>query len=80
MNRSLAYISIGHDRYQAQVIADACRSRGLKVELLLADMEGNSPNLSYVESHRLLAFAEDADAVRVVVDGFLNGRQRAGGA
>jgi hypothetical protein len=78
MSRELAYVSIGPDRYQAQIIADACRSEGLRVELLLADIEGNAPNLGWVESHRLLVLAEDADAVRAIVDDFWSGRHHEG--
>ena len=76
MSKELVYVAVGPDRYQAQIIADACRSEGYQVELLSADIEGIAPNLGWAESHRLLVFAEDADAVRAIVDDCLRGRDR----
>ena len=76
MSKELVYVPVGPDRYQAQIITDACRSEGYQVELLSADIEVIAPNLGWPESHRLLVFAEDADAVRAIVDGCLRGRDR----
>lgn len=64
MTDEFAYVPVGGDRFQAQIIAEACRARGIRVQLLTADDSGVDPHLGMVQGHRLLVAAGDLAAVR----------------
>ena len=51
------------DRLRAQIIAEACRSEGLRVQLLLSDDSG----YANVEPHRLLVRADQLERVMAVI-------------
>lgn len=61
-------LSVSGDRFEAQVIAEACRAAGIRVELLTADDSGVDPVLGIIQRHRLLVAAEDLDRVRVILE------------
>jgi hypothetical protein len=58
-------IGLGTDQTRANLVAEACRARGLHVELLASEM-GAHPGTAGVEQ-RLLVRSQDVDAVREVV-------------
>lgn len=60
----LTQISIGNNRFRAQVIAEACGAAGLKVKLLFSDDSG----YGNVEAHRLLVFVDDLKRVAKVIE------------
>lgn len=64
----LVRVPCGTDRFAAETYAARCRADGLAVELLSADAHGllNVPLVR--RPFVLLARAEDADAVRAIVD------------
>lgn len=62
---TLTEISLGSDLFRAQIITEACRDQGLKVELLGTE-SGAHPNSTGADQ-RLLVRAEDIDAVRAVI-------------
>jgi len=62
------YLSVSGDRFEAQVVAEACRAAGIRVELLTADDSGVDPVLGIIQRHRLLVAAEDLDRVRVILE------------
>lgn len=64
---NLVYVPVGSDRFAAQVIAEACRSAGIRVELLTADQSGVFPALAMLQAHRLLVAEEDAPRVEAIV-------------
>jgi hypothetical protein len=66
MTESLVYVPVGNDRFRAQVIAEACRAEGIRVELLTADNSGVDPVMGIMQGHRLLVAAADADRVRAI--------------
>jgi hypothetical protein len=61
----LVTIGLGTDLTRANLVAEACRARGLHVELLASEM-GAHPGTAGVEQ-RLLVRSHDVDAVREVV-------------
>jgi hypothetical protein len=67
MAEEVVYVPVGGDRFEAQVIAEACRADGIRVELLTADDGGVDPYLGLVQGHRLLVSASDLDRVRAIV-------------
>ncbi|MCJ7725240.1 MAG: hypothetical protein MUP76_02460 [Acidimicrobiia bacterium] len=67
MAADLLYVPIGGDRFEAQVIAEACRAAGMRVELLTSDASGVHPHLGMAQGHRLLVSAADADRVRAII-------------
>jgi hypothetical protein len=58
-------LPVGGDVFSAQVLAEACRAEGLKVELLTTEM-GARPNAVGVEQ-QLLVRAEDVEKVRAIM-------------
>jgi hypothetical protein len=60
----LEYISLSSDRIRAQVIAEACRTAGLEVKLLLSDDSGYGP----IQAHRLLVRADQRTQVMAVIE------------
>lgn len=62
----LVTIRVGGDRYEAHLIAEACRAEGIRVELLTADDSGIDPHLGLLQGHRLLVAADDEDRVREI--------------
>ncbi|MBI5156614.1 MAG: hypothetical protein HZA58_01225 [Acidimicrobiia bacterium] len=66
MNANLVYVPVGPDRFQAQVIAEACRNAGIRLELLTADESGVDPMMGIVQGHRLLVAAKDAKRVEAI--------------
>lgn len=64
---NLVYVPVGGDRFSAQMIAEACRAEGLRVELLTADESGVDPIMGRIQGFRLLVAAADADRVRAIV-------------
>jgi hypothetical protein len=63
----LVYVPVGSDRFAAQVIAEACRSAGIKVELLTGDQSGVDPVMGIIQGHRLLVAEEDVARVEAIV-------------
>jgi len=55
------YIDVGSDRFRAELIVRACRSEGLRVQLL-----GGNDDV-YPDHHRLLIRSEDRDRVLAVI-------------
>ncbi|MBS1195749.1 MAG: hypothetical protein H6R33_469, partial [Actinobacteria bacterium] len=64
----LAYVTVGGDRFEAQLIAEACRAAGIRVELLTADDSGVDPVLGIIQRHRLLVAAGEVDRVRAILE------------
>jgi hypothetical protein len=60
----LTYVTVGFDRFRAQVIAESCRAAGLEVRLLASDDSGYGP----VQPHRLLVRSDDLEEVLAVVE------------
>jgi hypothetical protein len=58
-------VAVGSDAFRAQVIAEACRAEGLKVELLTSEM-GARPTTVGVEQ-QLLVRAPDVEKVREIL-------------
>jgi lipoate synthase len=67
MAADLVCLWVGGDRFAAQVVAEACRSFGIRVELLTADDSGVDPVLGIIQGHRLLVTADDAERVRAIL-------------
>ena len=68
MPSKLVYVPVGEDRFEAQVIAEACRAAGIRVELITGDASGVDPILGIIQGHRLLAAAGDVDSVRAILE------------
>lgn len=67
MAENLVYVPVGGDRFRSQMIAEACRADGLRVELLTADESGVDPIMGRIQGFRLLVAAADVDRVRAIV-------------
>jgi len=67
MAGNLVYVPVGSDRFRAQMITEACRAEGLRVELLTADESGVDPIMGRIQGFRLLVAAGDADRARAIV-------------
>ena len=67
MPAELVYVPVGGERLRAQMIAEACRAEGLRVELLTADESGVDPVMGRIQGFRLLVSAAAADRVRAVI-------------
>lgn len=63
----LVTIRVGSNRWEAHLIAEACRAEGIRVELLTGDDSGIDPHLGMIQGHRLLVAAADEDRVRQIV-------------
>ena len=68
MAENLVYVPVGGDRFRAQMIAEACRAEGIRVELLTADESGVDPVMGRLQGFRLLVTAADEGRVRAIVD------------
>lgn len=64
----LVTIKVGSNRWEAHLIAEACRAEGIRVELLTGDDSGVDPHLGMIQGHRLLVAAADEERVREIVD------------
>jgi len=71
----LEYVDVGPDRFRAELIAEACKADGIRVELLTADDDGTFPYWGIIQHHRLLIRSDDRDRVEAVLR-----RMRASGA
>jgi len=60
-------IPVGPDRFAAQVIAEACRAEGIRVELITADAFGVDPILGRIQQHHLLVRPEDVPLVKEIL-------------
>jgi hypothetical protein len=60
-------VPVGADRFQAQVLAEACRAAGIQVELITGDASGVDPVLGIIQGHRLLVGAGDVERVRAIL-------------
>jgi hypothetical protein len=67
MAQDLVYLPVGEDRFRAQVIAEACRAEGVRVELLTADASGVDPVIARLQEFRLLVAAADVDRVQAIL-------------
>jgi len=67
MAAQLVQVPVGEDRFQAQILAVACRAAGIRVELLTGDASGVDPILGIIQGHRLLMGADDVDRVRSIL-------------
>lgn len=68
----LVEFEVGYDRFAAQAIAAECEARGRRVELLAMDNAGQSPGLLALQQHRIIAEADDADAVSEIIGGWMS--------
>ena len=68
MTPKLVYVPVGEDRFEAQVIAEACRAADIRVELVTGDASGVDPVLGIIQGHRLLVTAGDVDRVRAILE------------
>ncbi len=59
-------VQLGFDRFEAAMIAEACRADGFDVELLLMDASGTVAG--GLAPHRLLARETDLDMVTRIVN------------
>jgi hypothetical protein len=68
MAAELVQVPVGEDRFQAQIVAEACRAAGIRVELLTGDASGVDPVLGIIQGHRLLVRADDVERVRAILE------------
>ncbi|HKZ24958.1 MAG TPA: hypothetical protein VJ398_04105 [Acidimicrobiia bacterium] len=68
MTPGLVYVPVGQDRFEAQVIAEACRAAGIHVELVTGDASGVDPVLGIIQGHRLLTATRDIDRVMGILE------------
>jgi hypothetical protein len=64
----LACVPVGQHRFEAQVVAEACRAAGIRVELVTGDASGIDPVPGIIQGHRLLVTADDVDQIGAVLD------------
>ena len=62
--KEFTQIPIGTNRFRGQVIAEACRAAGLRVQLLRSDDSG----YRNVEAHRLLVRSDQLEQVLAVIE------------
>ena len=67
MATKLVQVPVGEDRFQAQILAEACRAAGIHVELITGDDSGVDPVLGIIQGHRLLVRADDVERVRAIL-------------
>ena len=67
MAPNLVQVPVGEDRFQAQILAEACRAAGIRVELITGDASGVDPVLGIIQGHRLLVGADDVERVRAIL-------------
>ena len=67
MAAKLVQLPVGEDRFQAQILAEACRAAGIRVELITGDASGVDPVLGIIQGHRLLVGADDVEQVRAIL-------------
>lgn len=70
----VTYVTLGTDRFKAQVIAEASRAAGLEVKLLMSDDSGYGA----VQPHRLLVHSADLERVQAIVEQSDTSRQPRG--
>lgn len=61
-------VPLGSDRFRAQLIAEACRAEGIKVEVLFGDDSGFNPHLGLLQGHRLLVAPADVERVEAIIE------------
>jgi hypothetical protein len=64
-SEQIVTVPVGGDIFRAQVIAEACKAEGIKVQLLTSEM-GARPTAIGVEQ-QLLVRAEDLEKVREIL-------------
>jgi len=67
MAAKLVQVPVGEDRFHAQILAEACRAAGIRVELITGDASGVDPVLGIIQGHRLLVRADDVERVRAIL-------------
>ncbi len=60
----MTYVTLGTDRFRAQVIAEAGRAAGLEVKLLMSDDSGYGA----IQPHRLLVHPGDLERVQAIAE------------
>ena len=60
-------LELGYDRFEAQIIAESCRSEDLTVEVMFMDEGGNAPGRTALEPHLLLVRSEDVEQAQAVI-------------
>jgi len=61
-------VQLGFDRFEATMIAEACRAEGFDVQLRLMDASGTVPGRVALAPHRLLARESDLEMVTRIVN------------
>jgi hypothetical protein len=67
MADQLVYVPVGGDRFRAQMVAETCKTEGLRVELLTADESGVDPVMGRIQGFRLLVASADVNRVRAII-------------
>ena len=67
MAAQLVPVPVGEDRFRAQILAEACRAAGIRVELITGDASGVDPVVGIIQGHRLLVRADDVERVRAIL-------------
>ena len=67
MAAKLVQVRVGEDRFQAQILAEACRAAGIRVELVTGDASGVDPVLGIIQGHHLLVRTDDVERVRAIL-------------
>ena len=60
-------IELGFDRFEAHLLAEACRAEGCTVELLTMDDLGQAPGRLAGMPHRLLVWRSELRTVEAVI-------------
>jgi len=60
-------VQLGFDRFEATMIAEACRAEGFDVQLRLMDASGAVPGRVALTPHRLMAREADLEMVTRII-------------
>lgn len=60
-------LELGFDRFEAQIIQEACRAQELTVEVLFMDEGGNAPGRTALEPHLLLVRTDEVEQARQII-------------